>query len=202
MKVYLYQQNDWPNFTWNNNRLISLLGEVRNLQGKMTGKMEALGFKLRNEAVLETLTLDILKSTEIEGQILNPEQIRSSIARRLGMDISGLVFSDRNVDGVVDMMLDATQHFERPLTVERLFAWHSALFSAGRSGMYKIIVGGWRNDSAGPMQVVSGAIGKEKVHYHAPDATDIKKEMESFIKWFNGEEKPDIVIKAELIYGL
>ncbi|PKP57502.1 MAG: DUF4172 domain-containing protein [Candidatus Altiarchaeales archaeon HGW-Altiarchaeales-2] len=200
MKVYLYQQDDWPNFTWNNERLISLLGQVRNLQGKMTGKMEALGFKLRSEAVLETLTQDVIKSTEIEGQILNPEQVRSSIARRLGLDISGLVSSDRNVDGVVDMMLDATQHFEMPLTVERLFGWHSALFPTGRSGMYKIVVGDWRNDSAGPMQVVSGAIGKEKVHYQAPDAADIKKEMESFIKWFNSEEKPDPVIKAGLAH--
>ena len=166
----------------------------------MIGKMESLGFDLRNEALLETLTLDVLKSNEIEGQILNPEQVRSSIARRLGMDISGLVFSDRNVDGVVDMMLDATQHFDRLLTKERLFDWHLALFPTGRSGMYKIIVGDWRNDSTGPMQVVSGAMGKEKVHYQAPNATELEKEIELFINWFNSVEKLDPVIKAGLAH--
>jgi len=200
MKVYIYQQDDWPNFTWSSKTLISLLGQVRNLQGKMIGKMESLGFDLRNEALLETLTLDVLKSNEIEGQILNPEQVRSSIARRLGMDISGLVFSDRNVDGVVDMMLDATQHFDRLLTKERLFDWHLALFPTGRSGMYKIIVGDWRNDSTGPMQVVSGAMGKEKVHYQAPNATELEKEIELFINWFNSVEKLDPVIKAGLAH--
>ncbi len=198
--MYIYQQDDWPDFTWNNNNLISLLGLVRNLQGKVIGRMEALGFKLRSEAVLETLTRDVVKSSEIEGQILNHEQVRSSIARRLSMDIPGLVFSDRNVDGVVDMALDATQHFEEPLTIERLFDWHSALFPTGRSGMYKIIVSDWRNDSTGPMQVVSGAIGKEKVHYQAPDASDIKTEMELFIKWFNSEENLDPMIKAGLAH--
>ncbi|MCK4661891.1 MAG: Fic family protein [Bacteroidales bacterium] len=196
MKIYVYQQDNWPDFTWNNETLLVLLGKVRNLQGKLIGKMESLGFELRSEATLETLTLDVLKSTEIEGEILNPEQVRSSIARRLGMDISGLVFSDRNVDGVVDMTIDATQHYKNPLTVERLFDWHSALFPTGRSGMYKIIVGNWRDDSTGQMQVVSGAMGKEKIHYQAPYATDIEKEMNVFIDWFNIEDKLDPVIKA------
>ncbi|MBL7128128.1 MAG: Fic family protein [Ignavibacteria bacterium] len=200
MKTYIYQQNNWPNFTWDNKFLVPLLGLVRNLQGKMIGKMESLGFDLRSEAVLETLTLDVLKSTEIEGQILNPEQVRSSIAKRLGLEISGLINSDREVDGVVDMMVDATQNFEKELTIDRLFDWHSALFPTGKSGMHKIIVGNWRDDSTGPMQVVSGAMGKEKVHYKAPDATKIKKEMEFFINWFNSEEKLDPVIKVGLAH--
>ncbi|MCD4833645.1 MAG: Fic family protein [Bacteroidales bacterium] len=200
MRVFIYQQNEWPNFTWSNQALISLLSQVRHLQGKMIGKMESLGFELQSEAVLETLTLDIIKSTEIEGQILNPEQVRSSLARRLGMDISGLVYSDRDVDGMVDMMMDATQYFDKPLSSERLFGWHSALFPSGRSGMYKIIVGNWRDDSTGPMQVVSGAMGKEKVHYQAPAANELEKEMNLFTNWFNGETKLDPVIKAGLAH--
>ncbi len=198
--MYLYQQDAWPNFTWNNETLLVLLGKVRNLQGRILGKMESLGFELRSEAALATLTLDVLKSTEIEGEILNPEQVRSSLARRLGMDIPGLVFSDKDVDGVVDMTLDATQHFENPLTTERLFDWHCALFPTGKSGLYKIIVGKWRDDSAGPMQVVSGAMGKEKIHYQAPDATQVAKEMNTFIDWFNREDKLDLVLKAGLAH--
>ena len=174
MRIYIYQKEGWANFKWDNEKLFALLGKVRNLQGKLVGKMESLGFDLRNEATLETLTLDVLKSTEIEGEILNPEQVRSSLARRLGMEISGLIPSDRDVEGVVEMMLDATQNFNKPLTKDRLFDWHAALFPTGRSGMYKIIVGNWRDDSTGPMQVVSGALGKEKVHYQAPDASILK----------------------------
>lgn len=200
MKIYLYQQDGWPDFTWDNNSIITLLARVRHLQGMLIGKMESLGFELRSEAALKTLTLDIVKSSEIEGQILNPEQVRSSIARRLGMEISGLISSDRNVDGVVDMMLDATRDFNKPLSAERLFGWHSDLFPAGRSGMYKIIVGNWRDDSTGPMQVVSGAMGKEKVHYQAPPASDLEKEMSSFLDWFNSEEKNDLIIKAGLAH--
>lgn len=200
MKFYLYQLNGWPNFTWDNDALITLLAEVRHLQGRMIGKMESLGFELRSEAVLKTLTLDVLKSTEIEGQILNPEQVRSSIARKLGMEISGLVSSDRNVDGVVDMTLDATQHYENPLTVDRLFGWHSALFPTGRSGLYKIIVGNWRDDSTGPMQVISGAMGKEKIYYQAPAATVIEREMESFITWYNNKSQQDLIIKAGIAH--
>ncbi len=200
MKVYIYQKDGWPNLNWNNERLLPLLGKVRNLQGKLVGKMESLGFELRNEAVLETLTLEVLKTTEIEGEILNPEQVRSSIARRLGMDVSGLIPSDRNVDGVVDMMLDATQHFNKPLTKERLFDWHFALFPTGRSGMYKIIVGNWRDDSTGPMQVVSGALRKEKVHYQAPDASEIENEINQFLSWFNDKDYQDLVIKASIAH--
>lgn len=196
MDKYIYQHNNWPHFTWNNDDLFFTLGKVRNMQGKLIGKMEALGFDLRNEAVLETMTLDVLKSTEIEGEMLNPDQVRSSIARRLGIDISGLLASDRNVDGIVDLMLDATQHYKENLTPDRLFDWHSALFPTGRSGINKITVGNWRKDATGPMQVVSGAMGKEKVHFIAPDASKLDNEMAAFIDWFNKEEKLDPVIKA------
>lgn len=200
MKIYIYQKDDWPEFVWNNKHLSFLLGKVRNLQGKLVGKMNSLGFELQNEAVLETLTLEVIKSTEIEGEILNPEQVRSSIARRLGIDISGLPPSDRNVDGVVDMMFDATHNFDKPLTKERLFDWHYALFPTGRSGMYKIIVGNWRDDSTGPMQVVSGAMGKEKVHFQAPAASRIETEMKKFLKWFNKTIEIDPVIKAGIVH--
>jgi Fic family protein len=200
MKIYIYQKEGWASFKWNNEKLLSLLGKVRNLQGKLVGKMESLGFDLRNEATLETLTLDVIKSNEIEGEILNPEQVRSSLARRLGMEISGLIPSDRDVEGVVEMMLDATQNYSIPLTKERLFDWHAALFPTGRSGMYKIIVGDWRDDSTGPMQVVSGALGKEKVHYQAPDASTIENEITQFLEWFNKNEIQDPVIKAGIAH--
>jgi len=200
MKIYIYQQDNWPSFNWNDKELSELLGKVRNIQGKIVGKMESLGFDLRREAELETLTLDVLKSNEIEGELLNPEQVRSSIARKLGMDISGLIPSDRNVDGVVDMMIDAIQNFDKPLTKQRLFDWHFALFPTGRSGMYKIIIGNWRDDSTGPMQVVSGAMGKEKVHYRAPEAPRVEQEMSNYLKWFNEYENIDLAIKAGIAH--
>ena len=200
MKVYIHQQNEWPTFSWDNEQILLSLGTVRNMQGKIMGRMESLGFDLRKEAELDTLTQDVLKSTEIEGELLNPDQVRSSIARRLGLEISGSVESDRNVDGMVDMMMDAMQHFDKPLTSDRLFNWHSALFPAGRSGMYKITVADWRNDSTGPMQVVSGAMGKEKVHYQAPDSTLIESEMVRFIDWFNNENNIDLVLKAAIAH--
>jgi Fic family protein len=200
MKTYIYQQNNWPNFTWDHQALSSLLGKVRNLQGRLMGKMESLGFELKSEAILGTLTLDVLKSSEIEGELLNPEQVRSSLARRLGMDISGLIPSDRNVDGVVEMILDATQHFDEPLSANRLFGWHSAMFPAGRSGMYKIIAGRWRDDSTGPMQVVSSALGKEKVHFQAPDSASLESEMDAFLNWFNANDQLDPVIKSGLAH--
>lgn len=200
MKIYIYQHKDWPNFKWDNDEIITLLSRVRHLQGKLIGKMESIGFDLRNEAELETLTLEVIRTSEIEGEILNPEQVRSSIARRLGMDISGLIPSDRHVDGVVDMTLDATQHYDKSLTAERLFDWHAALFPTGRTGMYRIIAGKWRTDSKGPMQVVSGPVGKEKVHYQAPDASVIKHEMDFFINWFNKEAKEDLILKAGIAH--
>jgi Fic family protein len=197
---YIHQKNNWPTFTWNNDELQLLLGAVRNLQGKLTGKMEAIGFNLKSEAALETLTLDVLKSAEIEGEILNADQVRSSIARKLGMDISGLVPSDRHTDGMVDMMIDATQKYENKLTKKRLFAWHAALFPLGRSGMFEITVAQWRNNSTGPMQVVSGAMGKEKVHFEAPHSDLLEMEMRAFIAWVNSYKKIDPVLKAAIAH--
>jgi Fic family protein len=159
--------------------------------------MEALGFNLRDEAILNTLTLDILKSNEIEGEMLNPAQVRSSIARRLGMEIAGLVPADRHVDGVVEMMLDATQKYNEPLTDKRMFGWHAAMFPSGYSGMYKIMVGNWRNS---PMHVVSGAMGKEKIHFEAPDAALLEEEMSQFVRWFNALTPIDPVIKAGIAH--
>jgi Fic family protein len=163
--------------------------------------MESMGFNLQAEATLHTLTLDVLKSSEIEGEILNPEQVRSSIARRLGMDIAGLIPADRHVEGVVEMMLDATQHYNMPLTDERLFGWHAALFPTGRSGMYKIVVGAWRaNTEKSPMQVVSGAVGRETVHFEAPASELVEEEMNKFLRWFNSTNDLDPVIKAAIAH--
>lgn len=198
MKNFIYQQDNWPLFNWRIGDIVNLLSEARNLQGRLIGKMESLGFDLRNEALLDTLTLDVIKSSEIEGEILNPDQVRSSIARRLGMEIAGSVESDRNIDGVVEMMLDATQNCFNPLTKDRLFDWHAALFPTGRSGMYKISVANWRNDTTGPMQVVSGAMGREKVHFQAPDSRLVDQEMNKFLDWFNNADDIDLVIKAAI----
>ncbi len=200
MNKYIYQKPEWPQFHWNDEKLTALLASIRNKQGRLLGRMEALGFDLRSEAQLETLTINILKTSEIEGEILNPEQVRSSIARRLGMDIGGLVASDRNIDGVVEMMLDATQNFKAPLTQERLFGWHASLFPTGRSGMYKIKTGAWRDDDKGPMQVVSGGYGREKVHFEAPAAKAVKTEMRRFLEWFNGKTNIDPVLKASVAH--
>jgi len=199
-KIYIYQQENWPNFVWSAQELAELLADVRNKQGRLIGKMEALGFDLQNEAFLETLTVEILKTNEIEGIVLNKEEVRSSIARRLGIDVGGLPPINRNIEGIVDMMFDATKNFEKPLTKKRLFDWHFAMFPMGRSGMYEIIVGNWRDDSTGPMQVVSGAMGKEKVHYQAPLATIIDKEMTVFIDWFNNKKDIDLVLKASIAH--
>jgi Fic family protein len=162
--------------------------------------MEAGGFNLRAEAALQSLTEEVLKSSAIEGEILDKEQVRSSIARRLGMDIGALAPADRNVEGVVEMMLDATENYEAPLTEERLFAWHAALFPTGRSGMVKITVGAWHDDNSGTMQVVSGAIGRERVHYEAPAASRLEAEMATFLDWFNGEDHVDPVLKAGIAH--
>lgn len=199
--MYIHQQAQWPEFTWKNDDIVHLLGETRNLQGRLMGKMESLGFDLRSEALLDTLTLDVLKSSEIEGELLNPDQVRSSIARRLGMEMAGSVASDREVDGVVEMMLDATQNCFQPLTADRLFGWHASLFPTGRSGMYPIAVGNWRMDTTGPMQVVSGALGKEKVHFQAPDSSLVEGEMEAFLAWMNAQDaKMDLVMKAAVTH--
>ncbi|WP_461051860.1 Fic family protein [Spirosoma arcticum] len=198
--MYIYQRRGWPEFHWDKNRLIDSLASLRHKQGELTGYMAALGFSLRSEATLQTLTLDVLKSNEIEGEFLNPEQVRSSIARRLGIDTFGLVPVDRNVEGVVDVLFDATQNFTASLTKDRLFNWHGALFPTGRSGMYKITVADWRTFETGPMQVVSGPMGKERVHFQAPDASALDHEMQLFLDWFDRDEPVDPVIKAAIAH--
>lgn len=201
MSVYIYQLPDWPRFQWDFDKLNQLLTDLRHQQGKLLGRMERLGFVLQSEATLQTLTLDVIKSSEIEGELLDAEQVRSSIARRLGMDIAGLIPADRHVEGVVEMMLDATQNFTEPLTEERLFGWHAALFPAGRSGMHKIVTGAWRdNPPHDPMQVVSGPLGKEKVHYEAPAAELLPDEMKKFLDWFNSTAATDPVLKAAIAH--
>jgi Fic family protein len=197
---YIHQIDGWPTFLWNDEQLAPQLAAVRHRQGRLLGRMESLGFALRAEAVLQTLTEDVLKSSEIEGEVLNKEQVRSSIARHLGMDIAGLIPADRNVDGVVEMMLDATQNYDKPLTKNRLFDWHAALFPNGRSGMVKITVGAWRDDANGPMQVVSGAIGHEKVHYEAPVASTIDAKIALFLSWLESEIDLDPVQKAAIAH--
>ncbi|MEW6775906.1 MAG: Fic family protein [Bdellovibrionota bacterium] len=196
MPKYIYELTNWPNLAWEKETLAVPLAAVRHQQGRFIGRMEALGFKLRAEAVLQTLTQDVIKSSEIEGENLNQKQVRSSIARHLGLDVGALAPADRHVDGVVEMMLDATQNFETPLSEERLWGWHSALFPSGRSGMRRIRVGAWREDKSGPMQVVSGPLGRERVHYEAPPAHKLEREMTSFLGWFNGQEPIDAVLKA------
>lgn len=198
--IYIHELKDWPEFHWRQERLAERLAAVRHRQGRLIGRMEGLGFTLRAEAVLQTLTEDVIKSSEIEGEVLDKEQVRSSIARRLGMDIGALTPAERNVEGVVEMMLDATQKFDKPLTDERLFGWHAALFPTGRSGMTRIRVGAWRGDSAGPMQVVSGPMGREKVHYEAPVAKRLNPEMRAFLAWFNGPQSTDPVLKAAIAH--
>ncbi len=198
--MYIYENLNWPEFEWQNEKVLPLLSAVRYQQGKIVGKMGALGFELINQANLEMLTLDILKTTEIEGELLDPDQVRSSIARRLGLELSGLVDSDRNVDGVVDMMLDATRNFSKELNRDRLFSWHNSLFPAGYSGIDKIITANLRDDSTGPMQAVSGPIGKEKIHYRAPAADNINKEMDYFFEWLNNSQDMELVLKAGIAH--
>ncbi len=198
--MYIHERDDWPRFHWGLEGLANQLAAVRHRQGRLIGRMEGLGFRLREEAVLSTLTQDVLKSSEIEGEILDIDQVRSSLARRLGLDIGALTPADRHVEGVVELMLDATQKYEESLTEERLFGWHSALFPTGRSGMQKIRVGKWRDDNAGPMQVVSGPIGKERVHYQAPTAEQLPAEMTRLLDWFNAPASIDPVFKAALAH--
>ena len=198
--MYIHELEDWPRFYWNRERLADFLADVRHRQGRLTGHMEALGFNLRQEAVLQTLTADVLKSSEIEGEKLDAEQVRSSIARRLGMDIGALKPVDRHVEGVVEMTLDATRHYNQPLENERLFAWHAALFPTGRSGISKIRVGAWRDDSTGPMDVISVSVGKEHVHFEAPAAPRLAREMRAFLDWFNARADIDPVLKAGLAH--
>ena len=191
--MYIHQRKDWTKFTWDAEVITPLLGEVRHKQGKILGVMQGLGFRMQEETVLKTLTLDVVKSSEIEGEQLNPEQVRSSIARRLGIEIAGAVAAERNVEGVVEMLLDATQRYDEPLSDDRLFGWHAALFPTGRSGMYKIKTAAWRDDA---MQVTSGPMGKETVHFEAPSADKVPTEMNAFLDWFNSNQDIDPVLKA------
>ncbi|KAB2910724.1 MAG: Fic family protein [Hyphomicrobiaceae bacterium] len=198
--TYIYERKGWPKFRWDEQRLLAPLAQVRHRQGRLIGQMQGLGFSLRSEAVLQTLTQDVLKSSEIEGEVLDAQQVRSSIARRLGIDIGALTPADRNVEGVVELMLDATQNYAKPLTRERLVSWHAALFPIGRSGMHKIRVGAWRKDETGPMQVVSGPLGRERVHYQAPPARRVAREMSAFLKWVDADVPIDPVLKAALAH--
>ncbi len=197
MAKYIYEHPNWTDFSWQDKIINVVFGEVRHLQGKIIGQMNALGFSDKEEATLTALTLDLVKSWEIEGESLNYEQVRSSIARRLGIDIAGLLPSNRHIEGVVEMMLDATQHHNSPLTEERLFGWHAALFPTGFSGPYKIEVGRYRT---GDMQVVSGAMGKEKIHYQALPPELVKAEMDKLLDWINNDNSYDPVLKAAIAH--
>lgn len=198
--AYIYEQSSWPNFQWDERSIGATLAAVRHRQGRLLGRMDALGFSLRAQASFRMLTQDVIKTSEIEGEILNKDQVRSSLARRLGMDVGALIPSDRYVDGVVEMMLDATEKFAAPLTQARLFRWHAALFPTGHSGMFKISVAAYRNDKSGPMQVVSGPLGRQRVHFEAPPARRIKTDMDAFLRWFNGPQPADLVLKAGIAH--
>lgn len=196
MPKYIYQYKDWPQFSWDNEIIQPLLSKVRYLQGQITGRMNTFGVSEKEEAVLETLTIDVVRSSQIEGEVLDPAQVRSSIATRLGINIDKNVNTPRNVDGVVEMMLDATQNYDVPLTHERLFAWHSSMFPSGYSGMVKIQTGVYRT---GPMQIVSGALGRERIHFTAPPHELMQGEMQEFLTWFN-QNKLDDVLKSAIAH--
>ena len=198
--MYIHERNDWPNFTWNEAELSALLASVRHEQGLLLGKMASLGFKTQEEASLRMLTQDAVNTSEIEGEILNPQSVRSSIARKLGIEDAGAIGSDRQVDGLVEVLVDASRNYKNPLSDERLFSWHAALFPTGRSGMTRITVGDWRKDQNGPMQVVSGRIGGEKVHFQAPAHDRLEHEMVAFFTWFNTASKTDPVVKSALAH--
>lgn len=195
--MYLHQRENWWNFNYDKEAVMNRLGPVRAMQGLMLGRMTSLGFDFQDEAMLATMTLELVRSCEIEGEALNMEEVRSSIARRLGIDTAGLVPSSRYVDGIVEMLMDASRHYEDPLSDERLFGWHNVLFPTGRSGLYAIEVGRYRT---GEIQVVSGPMGHEKVHYEAPEPARIPEEMHRFIGWVNAEEGTDPVIKAGIAH--
>ena len=197
MAKYIYQYENWPDFTWDEKEVQNILGKLRHLQGKIYGQISTLGFTIKEEAILSTLTLDVVKSSEIEGEILNPEHVRSSIAQRLGIEHVGIENTRRDVEGVVEMLLDATQSFDKEITEERLFGWHSCLFPTGWSGMTKIDVANYRT---GGMQIVSGAMGMEKIHFEAPDAGAVKSEMDQLIDWLNNETRLDLVVKSAIAH--
>jgi Fic family protein len=193
---YIHERPDWPKLLWDNAKLSSLLADVRYRQGRLLGRMDGLGFQLRSEASLTTLTTEVVKTSVIEGEQLDAEAVRSSIARKLGLDVGGTSHASRNVEGIVELMLDATQKYAQRLTIDRLFDWHTALFPTGRSSIRRIVVGAWRTMDIGPMQVVSGPIGRERVHFEAPSAERIEGEMSTFLDWFNAVDGNDPVIRA------
>ncbi len=199
-RLYIHEQPDWPRLHWKAEAVADALADVRHRQGRFLGRMETLGFDLRCEAVLGTLVEDVVKSSDIEGEKLDAAEVRSSIARRLGMDAGGVAPADRDVEGVVELMLDATGRFDRPLTAERLFDWHASLFPTGRSGMRRIAVGRWRDERVDPMQVVSGPIGRERVHFEAPPAARVDAEMRAFLRWFEAQAETDPVLRAGLAH--
>lgn len=198
--MFIYSLADWPHFHWDIEKLMPLLAGVRNKQGRLLGKMSTLGFDLRQQANMNTLTHEIIQSNRIEGEVLQQNQVRSSVARRLGLDDGAVASTSERLEGLVTMMMDATQHFEQDLTKERLFQWHASIFPTGFSGRIPIRTGQWRNDTAGPMQVVSGALGRERVHFQAPPSQHIDDEMNRFLDWFNRESKTDWVIKAAIAH--
>ena len=198
--MYVHERPDWPRLTWDSALLADSLAFVRHRQGRLVGHLEALGFPLQQEALLQTLTADVLKTSEIEGEQLDTAQVRSSLARRLGIEIGALKPADRSVEGVVEMMLDATRRYDQPLDAERLYGWHASLFPSGRSGMTRISAGAWRDRRSGPMQVVSGPVGREHIHYVAPDAGRVADEMTAFLAWFNAGSSMDPVLKAALAH--
>lgn len=198
--MWIYEHQNWPNLSWDIERLSSKLADIRYRQGRLLGRLEGLGFELKQEASLNTLTHDVVKSSAIEGERLNAGEVRSSIARRLGIEIAGLVPASRDVEGIVELMLDATQQLSNPLTKDRIFDWHAALFPTGRSGMHRISVGSWRTLDAGPMQVVSGPTGSEKVHFEPPSADRLETEMQTFLNWLNKSHDMDPVLKAGIAH--
>lgn len=198
--LYIHERATWPKLTWDRAALSAVLAAVRHKQGRLLGRMEGLGFDLRKEASLGTLTSEVVKSSAIEGAALSPEEVRSSIASRLGLDVAGLPKAGRDVEGIVEVMLDATGNSQATLTKRRLFDWHAALFPTGRSGMGRIAVGAWREADSGPMQVVSGAMGKERVHFEAPESGRLEQEMANFLAWFNGPGPVDPVLKAAIAH--
>jgi len=198
--MYIHMREDWPAFRWDEAGLAARLAAIRHAQGRLLGRMEGLGFGLRGEANLAAMTAEVVKSSAIEGEVLDDRQVRSSLARRLGIDAGGAVPTSRAVEDVVEVLVNATREYDQPLSAERLFGWHAALFPTGRSGMRKITVGTWRPAEAGVMQVVSGPMGQEKVHYEAPEATRVPDEMEVFLEWFNAVPRTDPVIKAALAH--
>lgn len=198
--AFIYQLADWPKFTWDRSALAAKLAHVRHQQGRLIGRLEGLGFSFQQEAVLRTLTEDVLKSSEIEGETFDARLVRSSVARRMGIDASGPKNKDEHLEGVVEMMLDATRNYSAPLTAQRLFGWHATMFPTGRSGMSRIRVGAWRDDSNGPMQIVSGPMGRERVHYQAPEAARIESEMAVFFDWFDRETESDWTARAAIAH--